>query len=95
MEPLVSEGAEGTGAAFPGSRVREAGPPVPSLHHRRRFSLTLGIDRMMIEAGVDKRPQKQPEGAARGDHVDLRGRRAPGAPAKCGGGGSPTVSPIM
>jgi hypothetical protein len=92
---MVSGGAEGTGAAFPGSRVREAGPPVPSLHHRRSLSLIVGIDRTMIEAGDDKRPQEQPEGAARGDRVDLRRRRAPRAPAKCGGGFSLAVSPVM
>ncbi len=47
-----------------------------------------------VEAGDDKRPQEQPEGYTMEDRVDLRYRRAPGAPANCGGGFSPTVSLI-
>jgi hypothetical protein len=54
--------------------------------------LTLGAICEGLEADDDKRPQEQPEGTVRKDHVDLRCRRALGAHAKCEGGFSPEVS---
>jgi hypothetical protein len=67
VEPLVSGGGggEGTCATIPGSRIRGGDPPSHRCNHRRRSSLTLGIDRTTIEAGDDKRPQEHPEGACK------------------------------
>ena len=45
----------GHAAAIPGSRVREAGPPLPIAdHHRRLFHLILGIELTMLRPAMTR-----------------------------------------
>ena len=96
VELRTRRGAKGTGAAIPGTRDREAGPP--PIHRHGASDQVSAPERKEddTEVGDDKSPQWQPEGAARTEPSDRELRGTPWASARSERGGvSPSGFPLQ